>query len=394
MDDSRITLGWVLMVFSAVFFAGASDLHAETIDTMIRDKKNEIKQLKTRKSEIQLNLNESLSQEKSVVTTLNKLSQNIDSLQEQIVQNSKKQDRSQKILSRQKAEVEFLNEQLNFTEDQVYQEVQHLYRVLKSTPQSFSKSLWPQGVNRDRRLIGRLMVHQLKRAETMAEKRASLNELLGPFNEQKFDQVQLSATAAEQQGLIESKTKEQRQLLTKIQQDRQVYYRYLDELQLSLENALLELDHLEKQEQLEVQFQGSPGLAPLRAQLRPPIQGTLVRRFRRAVGNETGFMGITIETPRRSLVSSITLGKVVFADELEGFQKLVLLDHGKESFSVYGQLSTTAVKSGDFVAKDDVIGTVSPTSKEGIYQLYFEIRFQNRSVDPLLWLQSKELKME
>jgi septal ring factor EnvC (AmiA/AmiB activator) len=76
---------------------------------------------------------------------------------------------------------------------------------------------------------------------------------------------------------------------------------------------------------------------------------------------------------------------VGFADAFTGFGTLVILDHGANHFSLYGFLGSTAVAEGQPVQEGDELGRVG-LSPAGLPELYFEMRIDGRSVDPVQWL--------
>ena len=71
-----------------------------------------------------------------------------------------------------------------------------------------------------------------------------------------------------------------------------------------------------------------------------------------------------------------------------GFGNLVILDHGAQTFSLYGDLLEIAVKRGARVERGQGIGSVgaAPAGPPG---LYFELRVDGRPVDPLQWLKKQ-----
>jgi septal ring factor EnvC (AmiA/AmiB activator) len=76
---------------------------------------------------------------------------------------------------------------------------------------------------------------------------------------------------------------------------------------------------------------------------------------------------------------------VAFADPFSGFGNLVIVDHGSQTFSLYGDLMEIQAKRGSRVERGQSIGSVG-TSPAGTSGLYFELRVDGRAVDPLQWL--------
>jgi septal ring factor EnvC (AmiA/AmiB activator) len=66
----------------------------------------------------------------------------------------------------------------------------------------------------------------------------------------------------------------------------------------------------------------------------------------------------------------------------------VILDHGSQNFSLYGDLLDIGVKKGMHVDRGQPVGTVGPTSS-GATGLYFELRVDGQPVDPLQWLKKR-----
>ena len=98
--------------------------------------------------------------------------------------------------------------------------------------------------------------------------------------------------------------------------------------------------------------------------------------------------GIEIAAPEGAAASAVHDGTVAFAGPFSGFGTLVIVDHGSQTFSLYGDLLDVAVKKGDRVDRGHRLGTVGPTPS-GAAGLYFELRVDGRPVDPLQWLKKR-----
>jgi septal ring factor EnvC (AmiA/AmiB activator) len=126
-----------------------------------------------------------------------------------------------------------------------------------------------------------------------------------------------------------------------------------------------------------------------RRQVPWPVNGTIAGRFGRQrdsrFGTSTVSNGITIAAPLGSPVRAVHPGTVVFAGPFAGFGQLVILDHGLQSYSLYGYLSTVGVQRGTTVEAGAPVGDVGD-SPEGDAALYLEVRVDGRPVDPLQWL--------
>lgn len=129
--------------------------------------------------------------------------------------------------------------------------------------------------------------------------------------------------------------------------------------------------------------------AARRRQLPWPVEGTIAGRFGRQrdprFGTSTVSNGITIAAPLGSPVRALHPGTVVFAGAFTGFGQLVILDHGQQSYSLYGYLATVGVQRGTTVEAGAPVGDVGD-APDGDAALYLEVRVDGRPVDPLQWL--------
>jgi murein DD-endopeptidase MepM/ murein hydrolase activator NlpD len=78
-------------------------------------------------------------------------------------------------------------------------------------------------------------------------------------------------------------------------------------------------------------------------------------------------------------------GKVVFADFFGIYGNCIVIDHGMGVQSLYGHLSSMAVKPGDMVKRGQQIGRSGMTGLAGGDHLHFSIQVQGRPVNPVEW---------
>ena len=130
-------------------------------------------------------------------------------------------------------------------------------------------------------------------------------------------------------------------------------------------------------------------LRPFRGDLDWPAAGPVRRRFSRTDGiRGQPSHGIEIGAADGAPAQAIHDGVVAFADTFAGFGNLVILDHGSQAFSLYGNLVDLAVAKGGRVERGQTVGRVGP-SPAGPPGLYFELRVDGQPVDPLQWLRKR-----
>ncbi len=95
--------------------------------------------------------------------------------------------------------------------------------------------------------------------------------------------------------------------------------------------------------------------------------------------------GIDIAAPAGAGIRAVERGRVLFAGRLPGYGKMLILDHGKRYYTVYGHLSEFAKSVGDRVERGERIARLGDDPSSGRSRLYFEMRRNGKPVDPLPW---------
>jgi septal ring factor EnvC (AmiA/AmiB activator) len=125
-------------------------------------------------------------------------------------------------------------------------------------------------------------------------------------------------------------------------------------------------------------------LRPFRGALDWPVAGTVSRRF----GRGSSANGIEIAALEGVKATAVHDGTVAFAGPFTGYGNLVILDHGAQTFSLYGDLLDIGVLKGARVEHGQPVGTAGPIPS-GSDGIYFELRVDAHPVDPLQWLKRR-----
>ena len=143
---------------------------------------------------------------------------------------------------------------------------------------------------------------------------------------------------------------------------------------------------LGKNEALPTAALDSRNFAALRGKLRLPVRGEIANRYG-STREDSGvsWKGLFIRAAEGSTVKTIASGTVVFADWLRGFGNLLIVDHGGNYMSLYGNNQALLRKVGDEVTAGDDIAAVGNSGGNAESGLYFEMRHQSRPFDPLSW---------
>jgi len=126
--------------------------------------------------------------------------------------------------------------------------------------------------------------------------------------------------------------------------------------------------------------------ASLRGQLRPPVNGKVGARFGAKRGDGPSWKGMFIKAPEGSDVHAVAAGRVVFASWMRGFGNLIIVDHGSQYLSIYGNNQTLLKRVGDAVKGGDPIASAGNTGGNEESGLYFELRHLGAAFDPASWI--------
>ncbi len=99
----------------------------------------------------------------------------------------------------------------------------------------------------------------------------------------------------------------------------------------------------------------------------------------------TNSSGVEIATADNAAVRAIFEGQVLSIQVIKGANKVVLIQHG-DYISVYSNLATVSVKTGDKVSTKQKIGTVAKSPTEGKTVLKFYIYQNKTKINPADWI--------
>jgi septal ring factor EnvC (AmiA/AmiB activator) len=126
--------------------------------------------------------------------------------------------------------------------------------------------------------------------------------------------------------------------------------------------------------------------ASLKGKMAAPINGKIAARFGAKRGDGPSWKGMFIKASEGTEVRAVAPGRVVVADWLRGFGNLIIVSHGGEYLSIYGNNQTLLKHVGDAVKAGDVIASAGNTGGNEESGLYFELRYLGKPFDPAGWV--------
>ena len=124
----------------------------------------------------------------------------------------------------------------------------------------------------------------------------------------------------------------------------------------------------------------------LKGQLRLPVKGELIAKFGTRRGDGPSWKGLFIKASEGTEVKAVAPGKIIFADWYKGYGNMIIVGHGDQYMSIYGNNQAVLKHVGDTVKAGDVIASAGNSGGNEESGLYFEIRHQGRAFDPLNWI--------
>jgi len=126
------------------------------------------------------------------------------------------------------------------------------------------------------------------------------------------------------------------------------------------------------------------GLAASKGKLPYPVKGAVVGSFGKVRHDEFDDVllrkGMEFSVEEGGPVGAVASGNVVMNRVLSKYGRVVILDHGRRFYTLYGRLGKVEVKQGETIAPGGRIGTV------GADNFYFELRHKGKAINPEIYL--------
>lgn len=130
-------------------------------------------------------------------------------------------------------------------------------------------------------------------------------------------------------------------------------------------------------------------LLEMKGKLPVPIVGTMMESF--GFQNNEDFStfknsGVFVGSDVRQNVKAVYSGKIIEQGFLQGLGNYIIIDHGDNYYSVYGNISNIKVEKDNLVNIGQEIAMVDNQYVDGKIGLYFELRHYANVLNPHLWI--------
>jgi septal ring factor EnvC (AmiA/AmiB activator) len=129
----------------------------------------------------------------------------------------------------------------------------------------------------------------------------------------------------------------------------------------------------------------SKGLFLAGVKLVKPVAGSVVQGFGKVEVSEFSDIvfskGVEFVAPDGAQVQAVLGGTVAFSGTMPGYDKVVIINHGERSYSLYGSLEKTLVAKGEQVSTGQEVGRAAVRGDKR-RNFYFEVRRNGKPIDP------------
>ena len=226
------------------------------------------------------------------------------------------------------------------------------------------------------------------RLEAHRKNLAAEQSALADLNQQRTALAALQKDATRAKAAVDAAVSARNRLIDDLDRRRDLAAQYVAELeqaQQALERRVATTEAASTVAALPIR--------PFRGDLPWPIKGVVTQRFGKVPAGRFGTAivrnGIEVSAKEGTPVTAVHEGTVAYAAPFTGFGTLVIVDHGRSAFTMYGHLLEAVVSTGTNVSRGTALGTLGQSPSGGA-ALYFEVRIDGRPVDPLQWLGSSK----
>lgn len=254
--------------------------------------------------------------------------------------------------------------------------------------------------------VDRMVTHKAAFAAELKKENKEAKERLHSFEERNKKLMAQSSQIKQEQAVISQSFNKKKKDLDVTQRKADAVRQEINELNKSaaeLNNLLASFERKRKAADAKKaaasktpakKATAGPRIDAARHSLPWPVAGTVISKFGkeyRADLNTWIFRdGIKISAKAGEPVRTAAEGSVIYAGPFRSYGNVVIVDHNKGFFTIYGFLKEISASVGDKLPVQGVIGTAGQdtqsSSGTGKSAVYFEIRQGTTAVDPQEWL--------
>ena len=392
-------IGAVALALAPLLAQDAAELRQ--FDTQIGSKQSELDRLREEIAQYERRIAAQAVAEKTTLEAVYELEERISltsrlvqAIEGQIVQLSDSIDLAQRKIAAGEEEIVTLKRNLS-------ERFVHIYkrRRASSLELILTAADWHQASYRGKYLKVAADYDRSLTSRVKTENRRLENQKTQLANDRSLQRQLLAEKGREDQDLQRNKAKgrlqieqikrdrqqDQRQLLQKKQAAVEME-RIIKGLQFSRDRRATELATIRAaREDIEV-----PDITFYKGRLPWPTSGRVVTHFGRQRNPRTGTItenpGIDISARPGAMVTAALSGLITTITYIRGYGTTIIIDHGKDLYTVYALVEDVEVSEGQYVDQGELIAHVAGRGSLDGAKLHFEVWTHQQKQDPEVWL--------
>ncbi|RJQ54014.1 MAG: hypothetical protein C4526_05550 [Nitrospiraceae bacterium] len=335
------------------------------------------------------NISESKEKEESIRTNIKSINETIGRKEKELRSYDRKTSHTKSEVYRLEREIEALSANLDGRKQYLKEYVNFLYKqqhgdaafALTSSTDFQDLAMKSKYISLLANYEGRVIQKYMNDVQEINLRRKDLDTMLEELEAQK-------AEAQEKKKALQTDLSKKDELLSGIKEKQMAYEKNVRELEASSQKIQGMVTSAGKKNIPEA-ITGS-GFVSLKGQLPWPVRGKVLipyGPYKDPVFNISTFKnGLEIEAGPDDVPKAVAGGRAVYSGELEGYGKILIIDHGNGYNTLYGNLSGISLQKNDLLIQGTDLGKIARSKILNTPALYFEIRYNGKPVDPAEWL--------
>ncbi len=352
----------------------------------VDEMRNKVDKIEQNIKQNEKNINSAKLKEKSLLNQIDKIEQELNAIKKSYYEIERKYQTITKNVNYAEKNLEIIDKEIYeatiYFEDALQKYEEYLY--LNKT------NLFLDEYNIDNYFESEEMKSVLAEAyytiENISSVKSEIREIKDEISNEKSQIAELRRELANKKTQIESKKREQDRLIRQLKDNQSYYKNQINKLKKEKLQVEKEIENIIKERaRISGEYNTSLILKEL-GFINKPLDGTIIVNYGQSKTEGVVSSAMEIKGTLGARIKSANKGEVIYVGKLNNLGNVIMVSHGYNLITIYGNLISSYVTVGDVVSKGQSIGVLGfSTSREPI--LYFETRLGTKSVDPRIFMQ-------
>jgi len=356
-------------------------IFSDEVDNM-RDKVNRIE---TNIKKNEQNINSAIEEEKKLMKQIDQITNELDAIKKNFYETEREYQKINRSIN-------YAEQNLKVVDSEIFDATLHFERTIYA----YDEYLY---LNNSNLLFQEYDINNYFESEQMKEVlgtsystieninsiKAEIREIRDEIASEREELSVLRRDLANKKIEIERKQREQTNLIRRLQNNKTYYRNQIDKLQREKLDVEKQIENIIKE---RARITGEYNTELIIRELGfnvMPSEGVIVYNFGQEKSTEIFATAMEIKSTLGDRIKASNRGEVIYVGQLNNLGNVIIISHGYNLTTVYGNLISSYVSVGDIVNKGQTIGVLGfSVGREPV--LYFETRLGTKSVDPRIFL--------